>query len=361
MRIDVFDKNIVYLGDCESVTSGRWKDKFYGCGDFAFSVIYSKRVKDLFELNNRVYIGKPKLGIIKSSIAKSDKSGDSLEVGGVLSEDLLNMRINWGRVNLVNQYVEVIIRKLVTDHLIAPTNTKRSIPNLSLGTIKNLPNKADYQNSFGNILTCVTALAQPEEYGFSVDFDVATKTQIFTVIKGVNRTDGQTLNQRVVFSRKNSSVISLEYTQSVTDYRNTALVGGEGEDDARTLVEVVGSYSGLDRYEMFVDARDIQSKDESGNTISSSDYNNLLLQRGNEKISEYQKVESLDGTYDAESIPEYLSLGDYVTVQDSKLGIKMDTQVTEIETTWTDKEKESHKITFGTATPTLIEMLDKVR
>ena len=84
-----------------------------------------------------------------------------------------------------------------------------------------------------------------------------------------------------------------------------ALIGGEGEGTARKY-QSIGDSEGFDRYELFVDANDISSNDGE---ISLTDYNKLLIERGNEKITENTFVESYTG--EVETTLTYVYKKDY--------------------------------------------------
>ena len=64
----------------------------------------------------------------------------------------------------------------------------------------------------------------------------------------------------MVFSRDYDNLYNQEYTDDVNNLRTTALVAGEGEGADREIVVVNDNYSGLDRYELYVDARDLQQR-----------------------------------------------------------------------------------------------------
>ena len=51
----------------------------------------------------------------------------------------------------------------------------------------------------------------------------------------------------------------------------------------RQKYQAIGESEGFDRYELFVDAKDISS---NNGEIATAEYNKLLIERGNEKIAE---------------------------------------------------------------------------
>ena len=92
-------------------------------------------------------------------------------------------------------------------------------------------------------------------------------------------------------------------------------------------------FSGLDRKELYVDARDLQSTiDET--TLTTEQYNNLLTTRGNEKLSEKQAILLLDGDVNINSeLYKYgtdYNLGDKVSVYSERFRVSTVKTLTEI-------------------------------
>lgn len=120
--------------------------------------------------------------------------------------------------------------------------------------------------------------------------------------------------------------------------------------------------SGFDRRELFVDARDLQSSDESGNNMTTEEYVQLLGERGKEKLAEAQLVESfsttvrvLDPTY------QYgvdFFLGDIITVTDERLGITIDAVVEGVRRSITS-QGESMELVLGFGQPTVYDILKR--
>lgn len=76
--------------------------------------------------------------------------------------------------------------------------------------------------------------------------------------------------------------------------KTVTLIGGEGEGSARKYT-TVGGGSGLNRREIFTDARDISSDAGDGVTLTDAEYTAQLQQRGREKLSENTDVTSFEG------------------------------------------------------------------
>lgn len=117
---------------------------------------------------------------------------------------------------------------------------------------------------------------------------------------------------------------------------------------------------GFSRRELFVDARDIQAKDEYGQYLTQEEYEQLVLTRGEEKLNECQVVQSFDATIRTQK-PTYkygtdFQLGDIITVTDERLGITCDA-VVEGRRCIITKDEENVSFIFGYGQPTLTEIL----
>lgn len=117
---------------------------------------------------------------------------------------------------------------------------------------------------------------------------------------------------------------------STENYKNYAIVLGEGEDEARTKV-TVDMTGGDIRREMVVDARDLQT--EEGETAAS--YTRRLQARGVEKLLEQQKTWECACIPRAEEFGKKFDLGDIITVALIDFGLKFKTRITR----FTEKEQ----------------------
>mgnify|MGYP002570552083 FL=1 len=76
--------------------------------------------------------------------------------------------------------------------------------------------------------------------------------------------------------------------------KTVTLVGGEGEGAGRRYT-TVGGGSGLNRRELFTDARDISSNVGSDDALTDAEYMAQLQQRGKEKLAENVSITSFEG------------------------------------------------------------------
>lgn len=249
----------------------------------------------------------------------------TINVTGLAVSNILNRRIVWEQTNLTMMTAEKCIRRLVLDSIVAPTNTDRLISYFKLGTIMDYVEDITKQVTYDNVLTTVKDICNKCNYGFKVVMD-ADKNFVFQLFRGLNCSKNQTANDHIVFSTYYSNLNSLDWEIDYTNFKNVALVGGEGEGKARKTKEV-GTATGINRYEMFVDAKSSSSED---GTITN--YDDVLQESGAEAIANQQVKQTLNCSIDINSYvyKEDYDLGYKVTVEDTDFGVTFDATIVEV-------------------------------
>ena len=158
-----------------------------------------------------------------------------------------------------------------------------------------------------------------------------SKQFVFKLYAGMDRSYNQSANSYVVFSPKYDNLVNSEYFESSQNLKNVALIGGEGEGSERKYTSI-GTASGLNRRELYVDARDISSDSGDDVTLTAEEYNAKLVQRGNEKLAECKESVTFDGEADTTRMYTYgddFFNGDIVQVE-NEYGHSAAARITEI-------------------------------
>lgn len=383
MELYIFNRDLELEGIIETFTSLRWVRRYYKTGEFELHCSLDSNTLSLLQRENIVYKkGDVEAGYIETRQLKLDSIGrEYLEIKGKFLTNYLDRRISWDRVNFTGK-TEELMRKLVNDNIISPSNINRKIPNLILGEIKNYAEDIKYQNSFGNVLEQLENLSNTSNLGYRNLLDIKNRKIIFDIYKGVDRTVNQTSIAPCIFSRDFENILEQEYTDSLNNYRNTTLIAGAGEGTARKITSIEKA-QGLDRFEMYVDARDIMDTEEKKKIVTETDeegnvteheeteeveipwerYEPQLLQRGREKLAECTEINTFDSKINVLGNNVYkkdFDLGDVVTVLDKKWEIRIDTRITEIEEIYEEKGQDINVI-FGNNIPTIIDKIKQVR
>jgi len=303
------------LGIIEKYSSMQWLRRYSTAGQFELHCPYNT----LLVPENIVKNGS-EAGVIESVIiTEAPDQGVMAEVHGRLMLSLLSRRILWG-LAAYRLAAENVIRQLVIDN----TAGDRTL-GITVAAAQGYTGNIGYQNSYGNLLEEVSAIAEFAGLGLNISFP----DKIFSVYKGLNRTSSQSTNPRAIFSRQFENVLSSEYAYDKKEYKNVALIAGQGEGEER-LTTTIGTAIGLDRHEMYVDARDI-GPGAALDPIDEPTQLLMLAQRGNEKLAENKTTEAFTSIVDPNGNLKYKSdydLGDIVEVRD--LGIITQPRITEI-------------------------------
>ena len=240
-----------------------------------------------------------------------------------------------------------------------PIDTDRVISNLQLGTLKNYVGNINYQVTYNNLFDELINLSNLSNLGFRILLDTVNKKLNFDVYQGSDRTAGQAINPRCIFSMDFDNILSQNYIDSSNNLKNVALVAGVGVGSARKLV-AVGSSAGLDRFEMFVDANNlsnINSVDSS--VIADATYLPMLTAKGTADLALTSDIKTFDSKVNTNSNLVYKTdydLGDKVTCLNKKWGLTMDTVIVEIEEIY-EAQGTKINVIFGNNIPTLADKI----
>lgn len=362
MELYIFDRDLNFRGILDTFFSLRWIRRYHKYGKFELHCALTPTSLELFKRENIVWKkGDEEAGYIEYRNIKQDTDGkEILVVRGKFLIGYLNRRIIWGQ-EMLKTTVENAMKTLVNKNCIIPSDINRVIPNLVLGTNKELLQTIDYQVSYKNLLDELESLSLTSELGYRALIDIQNRKMIFDIYEGLDRSAGQNVNAPAIFSKEFENVLEQEYTDSLNNYKSLVLIAGEGEGTARELV-TVGQGQGLDRFEMFVDARDLQSKDENNNVIPIADYRKMLEERGRNRLAECTDIQTFDSRINVRSNLVYkqdFDLGDIVTCTSKSWGITINTRITEIEEIY-EENGFNVNVIFGNNIPTLIDRIKQV-
>ena len=309
-----------------------WTERYSSCGDFELYMATNTKSVNLLAGECFLAIGESeRVMVVESLEIKSDPEGGSHTIAkGRSLESILDRRIIWTQTTLTGN-LQLAIKRLLGENAISPTNTSRKIPGLTFLASTDpavTTHTVDAQFTGDNLYTAIKDLCDSAGIGFKITLST-NDTPVFQLYSGTNRAYDQLLNPQVTFSPSFENLASSNYFESRQPLKTVTLIGGEGEGSARRYA-TAGVASGLDRRELFTDARDISSLVD-GVTIPPATYLNQLLQRGFEKLAEAVKVSAFDGDADPTGMYVYgqdFFMGDDVQIA-NEYGLAAASRVTE--------------------------------
>lgn len=256
---------------------------------------------------------------------------------------------------------EFVIRSFVDVNAINTTNINRKIPKLILGDLSGV--NGDIEESYSNkpLDESLWEICVKQDIAYEIYADIPNKQFVFSVWQGTDRSTEQNVRDAVIFSKEFDNILTQNYTDDKSDYKNTVIIAGEGEGIERTYLVVGDENSGRKRRELFVDARDLQSENEDATTMSPAAYEALLRERAKSKLAENERVQSFETEieYNTQFVfkKDYF-IGDKVTIRNDELSIAMHTRVI---TTKEKYNKDGYElgIEFGSNVPTLLSRIKK--
>lgn len=332
--IYVYTRDLELIGIIDVFSSLRWRRKYYDSGEFELHILLNDQTSKYLKKDNLIIRDDAiEVGIIES-FAINDSSEDGVEViiyGRFLSS-ILDRRIIKSKINFSGDILAGE-RKIL--------NAMSPFSKLEISDTKLKGEEVVFQCSYKNVHDYLITLSKISSIAHRISVDIPNKKFIYENYQGLDRTETQSINPRYEFSEDKSNIEVAEYTYSSKTEKNYALVGGQGEDKDRVLVEVMsGNYKDFDLRETFVDA-----KSENQEDLSLEEYKEVLKTKGTEKLVD--ETETIDVTVFADDYKKLWDLGDIVNVKKESWGIALKQRIAEIEETIENNNQKIYA-TFGT-------------
>ena len=326
MEMYVLDRTFSPIGVVDRYESTIWAQRYYEPGDFElyFPEMLIPDVLHLFAVGNYIYRPTTNQTCIveKVQLTYDAETGKHWVVSGRDLKSLLARRVVWEQTVLSGDAGSEI-QRLVSAQMISASDASRNIASLALAVPISVTGSIEKQITGDNLLDAVKEICQGFGWGYDITLGPTDFTKMYFDIF-----EGEDLSSSVIFSENYGNLSGMEYILDETNYANVARVAGEGEGQDRTIV-TVGDASGLDRYEMWVDARNVSSNDGA---YPPSQYQRMLQNVGLDKLAESLPTEQVSG----DLLPDVqwkfgvdYKLGDIVGVE-GPYGIMGKTRVTEI-------------------------------
>lgn len=307
MNLFILNTDLDAISVIDSYESFIWTERYAAYGDFELYTPIGddvlNNVKQDYYVTNQ---DSERVMIVEKLLIESDvEAGNHLTVTGRSLESILDRRIIWGQTTISGN-LQNGIKTLLEENVINPSDSDRAIDNFIFEestdeAITKLTIKAQYTGD--NLYEVIHKICGERNIGFKVTLN-DNKQFVFKLYAGVDRSYNQFVNPYVVFSPNFENIINSNYIESKVSLKNITLVGGEGEGSERTYT-TVGAGVGLNRREIFTDARDISSNVGDGIILSADEYTAQLQQRGKENLAENTEITSFEGQIETSLMFEY--------------------------------------------------------
>ena len=253
----------------DTYSSAIWAKRYNDIGDC--ELVISASEENFRKIEECKYITRNDDDMVckikKIEIQTDEENGNQLILTGKDITDILEQRIVVKQTNF-NGLVEDYIRTLINDSIINPTNADRKIKNFVLADKIGFSDTIREQVTYDNVGIKIQKLCK--QYGWGYRVTINNGNFVFALYRGGDK------SKYITFSHNYDNISTTDYSKDNSNIKNVALVAGEGEGVARRTT-TIGNGVGIDRHELYVDARDISSE---------IDYDELLTNypNGKEKV-----------------------------------------------------------------------------
>ena len=272
----------------------QYTDYFNDVGTFTVKVpITEKSLPNLMVEGNYILFeiigGKVEMGVIKY-FHKEGIETPYVEIKGYMFSHILTYRVfqktykQYGRVfDIQREFIARMfincddMRRQIDEFMLAPTYAQDT-------------EKIQFCETGADAAEAIKNMNEPYGYGFALTpalakYDPTTGRnqnimnyvfrQYVPTVRTIKNEQG---NDPVVFDMELSNLSDLMYEVDATASKTVAIVAGEDVGENRKLIEVgVSSLSGIDRNELYVDARDLQMEEQEANQYLTYDETMMLL------------------------------------------------------------------------------------
>lgn len=316
----VLNEDLQRVGMLDGFKSFIWTERYQRPGDFEIVYPITADALGLVKLGRYIIRDdRSEIGIIESiNLTSEFGRGDSfLRIAGRFASSILGRRIIDTVAKFSRKTPGAIIRSLIEATITAPTDAKRKIEIFMMDSGASGTAKTHAQYTGKNLLEIVEALCSENDMGF--------RTYIKEGKIALKLYYGTDRRATVVFSPAFDNLNSEEYRESIEERITNVLVAGEGEGTARkTAWATVDDPAGLDRYELYQDARNLRDTDETAAYLTE------LRQEGLESITPFTKSHMAEVSLNGLTYKQDIDVGDIITIRNDAWGITETPRILEV-------------------------------
>lgn len=343
-EIDVLDINLERVGIIDVFESCVYSEKYSDCGNFELQLsALSKEFRLLrkyqylrFINDKNILDDEVNLMIVEDiKITIDEEKGSTAKISGRSISSLLDRRVIWEPTWYAGS-IHDGIKKLLEKNIISPDISNRKIENFVFkdSTDSRILKLGFEIKSVGNsLLDFIKKTCETYNLGFNVWLKQSTKKFVFELYKGIDRGNNNPDGNIVVeFSNRNDNLLKSNFVDSYSKFKNTILIGGEGEDDRKYLTYLNNNHKNLNRRETYLSSSTKRNLEDKIN-LSIPEYERQLREEGRVKLKELEDTTAFDGDVralkeDMYTLNEDFSLGDTVYIE-NEYGMHTDSLVSE--------------------------------
>lgn len=357
---------------------------YYECGTFELTINKNKANTEKLQKDNMIIVNKndEKILLIEKRETTTENNSKKLKISGTCIKGITKRRIvaTNGYDRVTETYAENVIKHYIKNHMVEShydniRTPERDISWIKIADTQNRGIKTVWQARLTNLHDEEKHIAEDTGMGWKGILDRTNKCIIFDCYEGTDRSihqieDGNTYEELeeythqqleqythsqlegnkkvpyIIFSEKKKNLLNGKVTDDNTNYKNVAYAAGKGENEDR-LITVIGTATGFNRREVYVDLSNIDNPDE-------------LKTEGQKKLDTYKTIKSVEGKIYEIPNMEYekdFFLGDIVTVESD--GIYEDKRIIQAKEVY-ERNNITVELGFGDKILGLAEQIKKL-
>lgn len=336
MILHVMDETFTYKGRIENYRSLRWKEQFQGKGTFTMIVDDTEQNAAMLRRGRILFRGDRKTAMLIVKITRNS-ADNTIHLYGHTTLEYLNRRVIIGPYNVKN--IESAVYTMLSEN-------KRGLDWINVATAVGLPDELEEEKEIKDqeMLQQFIELCEETDIGLKVECDYREKTQTFRLYQGRDLAYKEDQGG-MIFSVEFGNMLSVTIDEDDSIGKNICYVRGVKNDsnDTEILVEV-GESEPHERREMIINGS-TQEKNQSA-----ADYEAQLIAEGKKALQEYYEVTNFTAEINPEKIGTAFDLGDKVTCNATRYGVRFDARITEFEE---DFEMGFRKVYITMGKPTI--------
>lgn len=248
---------------------------------------------------------------------KYDTSRTTITINAYTCNRLLNKRAITQKNKIEN--IETGVRSVINGNL-------RGLLNIELGELNGFTDTIETILYGGQILDEITPILEAAKIGNRMRWDADRRVHVFELYKGRDLTEGI---HSVVFSEEYKTAKDLVIANDDSVFKNVVYVPGTLNDDSETEIVVeVGTASGDERFEKWLDRSFRQDKEET-----ESQFRERLKQIGLEEIARLVSRHTFSVSIDTKEYGTTYKLGDVVSCVSQRFGVELKSRITSVKYT----------------------------
>lgn len=359
MEVNVLDKDFKSTYVIDDYISLLWVERYYEAGeceilmspkkDFLDYILSEQRAGDIYF---RIKDSDRVMMLDTIEITTDPDTGNRLKINGKSLEMILDRRIYWEGYKLwESQELSSFLYYCLHFNVTNPEDANRKISNFIFS-------EANWPVMGQNVLTItkeylsetiyemISEQCRYNNYGFKVLLTPNNQFE-FMLYKGVDRTPIGSEKNYVIISPKYDNLSESDYLRSNSNFKNVTLIEAKGQGENERIFKTKSlndlNFSGLNRREVYTDARNISWNKADYTTTGSSDsdkkelltneeFQNLMFYSGTETLENHGYTVAFDGLIEPNVSFIYgidYDLGDVVYIVD-KYGVEGKARITEV-------------------------------